>query len=668
MKNYKITIGIPTINRADLLKETLDDVSKKMKKLEHLIIVDNGKQKIDIPKNLVDKTLVTTPENNLGVAASWNYMMDKAFNEFDSDYILLLNDDIVFGKSYSALEQIIRDNEDPLLALSTYFWSVALISKECYKLVGDFDELFFPAYYEDNDYAFRLRLLGGKLSHIDALEPIIKRNSQTIKKAPHLNDNFTKNKRLYMKKWGGQPGKEKFKKPFNGRDVKVKTDVPNKEKKTDSTVPINLKSAYKKLGTKKKFGSSVHSGKAYHELPFPDEQKLPTHRKSLAKRTSVIKKKTKVKNKYGIDLGCSVGGFVFDLQKSGAQMVGLDYDQQSINVALAAENKYKTGANFECTDINMDTYLEALEKYSNIKTGRFDFCIWYSQFMWMVKAHGEEESLKFLKHLSETCDELWFETSQGDKAAGALMKKMGITHTQAVLKLLQDNTCYTDIKDLGQAGDGWSKRHIFRCRKPSKTVVPEKIQQNLDTLKKIKKLKEEEEKERLEEKETWKHNKIHRGVTSQVKTFPDKGIVRKIYKKDYLHCKKFEVTALQKLQKLDSPHFPKLIEEHNGHIEIEITDGGLTKHNMPENYQEQCREILDVLNKADVVHRDIKPDNIHIKNGQIVLIDFGWASSKKDVNSRPKKSGGLGGRYKHPKGYNDKYSLNKSIEAIRKRK
>jgi hypothetical protein len=442
---------------------------------------------------------------------------------------------------------------------------------------------------------------------------------------------------------------KRFKKNYNA--------FPNK-RNTSVEKSMTLKNKYSKLGTKKKAGSSVKTGKAYHELPFKDENRLPTHRKNLKKRTSVIKKQLKVKDKYGIDLGCSVGGFVFDMQLAGAKMIGIDYDQQAIDVGLEAEKKYKTGANFICSDINLETYKEALKKYGNPKTGKFDFCIWYSQFMWMVKSHGKEKSIEFMKYLSETCDTLFFETSEGDKAAGKFMKKMGVTGANAVSTLLKNNSYYNNITNLGPSNDGWSKRNIFICKNPVSKDERKKI--NLEKKEKEKKLAD------IKKRLAWKADSVKKGVTSKVEIFLDKNLVRKTYKKGYEHCLKFETNALKKLNKLDKDHFPTLEYEAKNYIELSFAGDRLSKSNLPKDYKEQINHILSILKKADIVNRDIKPDNLHVKNDKIVLIDFGWAESFKNIKSKPSNSIGLGHTFKHPKKFDDEFSLNKSINHLLK--
>ena len=106
-----IKVGIPTINRADLLQENLSDLAENFPDLDWLYILDNGNQgeAIQIPEQFISKTDVIRSPTNLGVAESWNVMAENAFRN-GADYILLLNDDIVFGKTREQIEGTIKDS------------------------------------------------------------------------------------------------------------------------------------------------------------------------------------------------------------------------------------------------------------------------------------------------------------------------------------------------------------------------------------------------------------------------------------------------------------------------------------------------------------------------------------------------------------------------------
>jgi hypothetical protein len=86
----------------------------------------------------------------------------------------------------------------------------------CISKVGYFDEGFYPAYFEDNDYHRRINLIDPDryVGHLEALEPEVKRNSETIRRDPSLNQ-FPKSYDYYLRKWGGLPGSETYGTPFN---------------------------------------------------------------------------------------------------------------------------------------------------------------------------------------------------------------------------------------------------------------------------------------------------------------------------------------------------------------------------------------------------------------------------------------------------------------------
>jgi glycosyltransferase involved in cell wall biosynthesis len=103
IKIMKIIIGIPTLNRADLLNEALQKYFEDFKDTE-IFIVDNGKQNIITRE---EKFAIYRPEENLGVAKSWNTIMDYA-DKLEATHVLMLNDDIYLGKTEHEIKMVIR--------------------------------------------------------------------------------------------------------------------------------------------------------------------------------------------------------------------------------------------------------------------------------------------------------------------------------------------------------------------------------------------------------------------------------------------------------------------------------------------------------------------------------------------------------------------------------
>jgi GT2 family glycosyltransferase len=205
----KLGIGIPTINRYDLLYPSLiiykNDFSKN-----NIYVVDNGNQNIDI-----SGINVYNQSKNLGVAGSWNFLLNIIFQ--NNDFALILNDDIYLGKRFIEIKGFVSNKKlNDSLITSTNDWCAFLIPKKIFEKVGQFDEVFFPAYYEDKSYEYRMKLLGMKAVRSPFLNPMIYKSSQTMVKMPSLQESSKKNKIKYIEMWGGEPGLEKYKKPFNG--------------------------------------------------------------------------------------------------------------------------------------------------------------------------------------------------------------------------------------------------------------------------------------------------------------------------------------------------------------------------------------------------------------------------------------------------------------------
>jgi GT2 family glycosyltransferase len=230
----RIGIGIPTYNRYDLFEPSLRKYCADFPSSQ-IYIVDNGQQNIISQDNLSIRqiwdaekiksgnynpeehssagiTLIENPEN-IGVGASWNQLCKQIFSK-GNDYALIINDDIYLGKKQNQIIDFIKKKKKGFLK-ATPDWCVFLISKSVYEQVGDFDECFYPAYYEDKSYEYRMKLLGIPVLSHPLLNPIEYRSSQTIEKEPILQEACKQNKKRYIEMWGGEPTKEKYKKPYN---------------------------------------------------------------------------------------------------------------------------------------------------------------------------------------------------------------------------------------------------------------------------------------------------------------------------------------------------------------------------------------------------------------------------------------------------------------------
>jgi GT2 family glycosyltransferase len=202
-------ILIPTINQKQLLLNALDWYLANTS--TDIYVLDNGKQGL---ASGTPRLKIFELEKPLGVAASWNWLIKKAIKK-GHDNFLVLNDDIVLKKYPEEIDAIIEGYKGVFLRPRPAFnWSVFILSKYIFETVGEFDESFERCFYEDNDYEYRMKLLGFPIIFRDELSPDVYNNSESTKANPLLGD-FLGNREYYIQKWGGLPTEEKYDTPFN---------------------------------------------------------------------------------------------------------------------------------------------------------------------------------------------------------------------------------------------------------------------------------------------------------------------------------------------------------------------------------------------------------------------------------------------------------------------
>lgn len=203
-------ILIPTINRKDLLTEALRYYAENYPDVT-LFIKDNGNQ--GIVKLNENTKIYENIIGEVGVAASWNFLIKNAITEGFKKF-LVLNDDIILGRNQYELSALISTWGDFCIPRPFYNWSAFFLTENAYLKIGLFDENFKKAFFEDNDYAYRAKLAEIHIEYKDELNPKIYKNSQTILVNPLLGG-YLENREYFIKKWGGLPNEEIYKTPFS---------------------------------------------------------------------------------------------------------------------------------------------------------------------------------------------------------------------------------------------------------------------------------------------------------------------------------------------------------------------------------------------------------------------------------------------------------------------
>lgn len=278
----KVQIIVPAINLwAKYTKPCIDSINTAMVNAGNhqidtrLLFIDNAstdETKVEAGKMVSDVFCHVRNEERWGFQKSVNFGVKDAFAR-GYDIALVCNNDIIMHPEAIGriVEGFLREFEidgvplnvgmvtcmdvrgemteknippteiSRLLAIDKEGVSVALhpnfsafaVSKASWDEVGEFDELFAPAYFEDNDFHYRC-----KLAHVDAIvyPPAMfyhygsrTQNEANENKTQMVPGPLFENARAnYHKKWGGAPGSEQWEHPFNNPERDLRSTEQSK--------------------------------------------------------------------------------------------------------------------------------------------------------------------------------------------------------------------------------------------------------------------------------------------------------------------------------------------------------------------------------------------------------------------------------------------------------
>jgi hypothetical protein len=207
---------IPYVNGLDLLTQCLRSVSDIVDKTT---IINNSGIDVDLDHLLFDKIEIFSPPVPLGFAQTMNLIQKLAVERELAFYLFAHSDckieNYVHQKIINLAQELKGSNWGAIFTLYDVF---AAFNPEALKKVGEWDYKAFPWYYSDNDYYRRLKLSGFEIIP-SPYGGVVHQNegSNTLKNSPTLNIaercyNVAACE-VYIKKWGGVPGEEKFQIP-----------------------------------------------------------------------------------------------------------------------------------------------------------------------------------------------------------------------------------------------------------------------------------------------------------------------------------------------------------------------------------------------------------------------------------------------------------------------
>jgi GT2 family glycosyltransferase len=207
-------LGIPALNRPDLLARHIESIDVLV---DRLFVIDNSPhwEMGDIADNY--HVEVVDPGVNLGVAASWNFIIKT---NPAADWWMIANVDQEYAPGdLERLAAAMGDESAAVRCLSRF--AAFAINRACVEKVGLFDENFHPIYCEDADYEYRCKLAGVEIVDVESGTKHLEGGSVTFRTDRQYADRnartYPENVAYFEAKWGGPlRGGEKFMSPFDG--------------------------------------------------------------------------------------------------------------------------------------------------------------------------------------------------------------------------------------------------------------------------------------------------------------------------------------------------------------------------------------------------------------------------------------------------------------------
>lgn len=172
------------------------------------------------------------PLTNMGVSASWNKGVRRVLAE-QRDYLVICSTAIHFNDGGVGLIAALDGTADEygLEVDNALGWHLIAFGRLVFETIGEFDEAFYPGYWNDTDFLYRMGLAGlpsprenGRWMPRVMLD-IGDRGSALALIGGLVSADMRAQGELYRRKWGGDQGAETFTTPYDGRPPRQRRAV-----------------------------------------------------------------------------------------------------------------------------------------------------------------------------------------------------------------------------------------------------------------------------------------------------------------------------------------------------------------------------------------------------------------------------------------------------------
>ncbi len=191
-------VGVATYKRHQLASECIASILNSEFLPVEISVVDNS-GKYDLPfRNQRIPITVHRPGHNSGRAATWNYH-HRSYAPRD---VVLLDDDLILNRD--VLGALVNDARPFTCAMADRVWSCFRQKESIWKDVGEYDEGFWPTFWDDTDYEERMKRAGYDVcgQKLVVQHAGVQRQASTATKDNPEKTRFEFNRARFQRKWG----------------------------------------------------------------------------------------------------------------------------------------------------------------------------------------------------------------------------------------------------------------------------------------------------------------------------------------------------------------------------------------------------------------------------------------------------------------------------------
>jgi len=238
ISNPSVDVLVLNYNGANFIQDCLSSLKQTNYDNVNFFIFDNGSTdaSCSIIRDIMPKAVLFHVNNNLGFTKGANQAISEILSISNSKYLMFLNNDITITDPNWLLKLVAIAESDETVGIigckllypddtiqhaGIQFWpdihrgvsqphthysqieEVKAVTGACMflkvqllQIIGGFDELFSPFYYEDSDLCFRARKTGFKVVYAGNLS-LRHSESKTILNTSHRNSIFLRNKLVF---------------------------------------------------------------------------------------------------------------------------------------------------------------------------------------------------------------------------------------------------------------------------------------------------------------------------------------------------------------------------------------------------------------------------------------------------------------------------------------